>query len=291
MTASEASTQGLSDFLATIAAPECVAWCAARVGVGSDVVAEKVRSYAGEVPVALSLLSDISLSGRRILDVGAGIGLATFFLRKTGHTVTALEPGGIGFEINHKLFLALRDYLGFQTTTLLSIGAEALDPDRHGTFDVMFSANVLEHVANLEAVIDAMARSLALDGVMVHTCPNYTVPYEPHYQLPLLPFAPAATPWASRFKSEDLWRSFNFVTASEMTRLMRRAGLTPVLAKGVMARAFERLLSDPVFAQRHSPRLAGLARVLQLSGGLALLRRWPPRLATPLVVRAAKAAT
>ena len=278
----------LAAFLAAVAAPECLDACIARTGADRDDIAERIRQYSGEVPITLALLEGIPLDGRRILDVGAGIGLTSLFLRREGFDVTALEPGGIGFEINHDLFLALRDSLDCGDVPLHSIGAEALDPGRHGRFDVMFSANVLEHVADLEAVVSAMARSLAPGGVMVHTCPNYTVPYEPHYRLPLLPLVPAATPWAGSRKAEGLWQSFNFVTVGEMDRLLRGSGLRPVFAKGIMAKAFERLLVDPVFATRHSPGLARLARILQATGALALLRALPPRLATPMIVMATK---
>ncbi|GLS32775.1 hypothetical protein GCM10007937_44850 [Mesorhizobium albiziae] len=174
---------------------------------------------------------------------------------------------------------------------MLSFGAEVLDPERNGRFDIIFSANVLEHVSDLEAVVGALARVLSADGVMVHTCPNYTVPYEPHYRMPLLPFAPAATPWARGRKAEDLWRSFNFVTAGELERLMQRAGLKPVFAKGIMAQAFERVLLDQGFAGRHSPAMASVAKFLKATGGLNLLRRWPPQFATPLVVMATKIAS
>lgn len=279
----------LSEFLASLAAPECIDWCAAKLATDREVVASKIRDYVGEVPVALGLLRGIALEGRRILDVGAGIGLATFFLRRSGCDVTALEPGGIGFEINHGLFLALREYLDCTDVVLLSIGAEDLDPLKHGHFDVMFSANVLEHVAGLDAVVAAMARTLSPGGVMVHTCANYTVPYEPHYRLPLLPFAPAATPWAGARRDEDLWHSFNFITGFQLDGLMRRSGLAPSFATGIMARSLERLLDDPVFASRHSPGLARVARLLQATGLMALIRRWPPRLATPMVVTAVKA--
>lgn len=281
----------LTAFLSRVGSVECIDWCAMRVGADAGLIADTIRTYSGELRVALGLLDGVALGRRRILDVGAGIGLATFFLAGEGHNATALEPGGLGFHLNHALFLAMRDYLGAGDVTLLSIGAEGLDPTLHGHFDVMFSANVLEHVADLDAVVAAMAQTLAPGGIMMHTCPNYAVPYEPHYRLPLLPLAPGATPWIGARKSEKLWRSFNFVTARQLVRLMRRAGLTPVLAGGVMSRSFERLLVDPIFAGRHSPALGRLARVLQATGGMALLRKWPPSLATPLVLTATKPGT
>lgn len=278
----------IGEFLALVATSQCVEWCAERIGVPGAEVRSRITDYVGEVPVALALLNGIPLEGRRILDVGAGIGLTTFYLRRIGCDVTALEPGGVGFEVNHRLYLALRDYLQCGDITLLSIGAEELDPAIHGTFDVMFSANVLEHVADLEAAVSALAAALAPGGVMAHTCANYTIPYDPHYRLMLLPFAPGATPWAGARKQEPLWHSFNFITARWLNRLLRRSGLVPEFARGVMAKSFERLLSDPVFAARHSPGLAKIAGILNATGVIHLLRRWPPFFATPMVVVATK---
>lgn len=286
--AAETRDDALPEFLARVASPECVDWCAARIGADPEIVAEKIRQYSGEVPVALSLLDGIPLEGRGILDVGAGIGLATFYLHRRGFDVTALEPGGIGFAINETLFLALREFLDCRDVVLLQIGAEELDSNKHGQFDIMFSANVLEHVADLDAVISAMAATLAPGGVMAHTCANYTVPYEPHYRLMLLPFAPAATPWAGKRKTEELWHSLNFITARGVGRLMREAELSPSFAPGVMARSFERLLEDPVFAGRHDGWLMTVARLLKATGGIALLRAWPASLATPMEFRATK---
>ncbi len=164
------------------------------------------------------------------------------------------------------------------------IGAEDLDPKLHGRFSVIFSVNVLEHIAALDEAMAAMSGVLAAGGVMIYTCANYQVPYEPHYGILLLPVIPARTPWARHLRKDELWRSLNFVTASRLRALARRNGLSIAFDQGVMAEALERLLVDEEFARRHRGLVAA-ARIFRATGALALLRRWPARWATPLRVR------
>ena len=73
-----------------------------------------------------------------------------------------------------------------------------------------------------------MRSVLAPAGSMVHTCPNYHVPYEPHFGIPLVPGVPSATRFVlpGRIASSGLWRSLNFVTSTGLRRTARRAGLT-----------------------------------------------------------------
>jgi 2-polyprenyl-3-methyl-5-hydroxy-6-metoxy-1,4-benzoquinol methylase len=62
-----------------------------------------------------------------------------------------------------------------------------------GTFDLIFSNNVFEHVRDVQAALATLGALLRPGRVMVHNCPNYDVPYEPHFGIPLLPLRPAST--------------------------------------------------------------------------------------------------
>ncbi|PWJ79828.1 methyltransferase family protein [Pseudaminobacter salicylatoxidans] len=278
----------VESFIAEVTSDSCVERCAAATSFDAEYVAQTLATYSGELRVSMGLLTGVELRDRRILEVGAGLGLATFLLHRLGYDCTALEPAATGFGFMHALSAAIRDHLGLDNVRLLPLGAEDLDPDLHGVFDVMFSANVLEHIAKLEAAIHGMSRTLAADGIMIHTCPNYTVPFEPHYGVALFPSRPAMTPWTRRFHTEELWQSFNFITARQVERLSKQAQLQVRFEPGMMARAFERLLSDPVFAERQGATMVWLARALKWSGGLFVLRNWPASLATPMQFRATR---
>jgi hypothetical protein len=66
----------------------------------------------------------------------------------------------------------------------LPLEARELDPERH-----IFSVNIIEHFQPLDDNLDGLARVMKSNGVQVHTCPKYHVPYEP-----------------------PIWRSLNFIT-------------------------------------------------------------------------------
>jgi hypothetical protein len=119
--------------------------------------------------------------------------------------------------------------------------------------------------------------------VQRHVCPNYAFPYEPHIYLPLVPVAPSLTRLLlpKRITRTGLWESLNFVTARQVRRWARRAGVEVRFDRGVLAEAVERFLADPVFAERH----AGLGRIVRLLwrlGVVPLLRRLPPGAVSPM---------
>ena len=76
-------------------------------------------------------------------------------------------------------------------------------PRKAGQFEFIFSVNVIEHCQPLEPNLEGMAGVLSPGGRMLHTCPNYRVPYEPHLRTPLIPAAPGLTARLRPALSED----------------------------------------------------------------------------------------
>jgi 2-polyprenyl-3-methyl-5-hydroxy-6-metoxy-1,4-benzoquinol methylase len=252
---------------------------------------EKLDVYLNEVHVALDLVSDaLSGMGRegRVLEVGGGIGAVSACLAHLGHEVVAIEPGGPGFEDMLLLQAAIDGALDGMpalsgSRTVLPIGVEDLDPDVHGRFALVLSANVLEHVADVELALDRMQSVLAPDGVQRHVCPNYAFPYEPHFAIPLVPSTPSLTRvlLPRRITRTSLWESLNFITARQVRRWGRRAGVAVRFDRGVLAEALERFLGDEVFAERHAG-LAGMVEALRRMRIVPLLRRLPVGVASPM---------
>ena len=127
---------------------------------------------------------------------------------------------------------------------------------------------------------------------MLHVCPNYWFPYEPHLGIPLVPMAPTAT--ARLFPSvvaqnRSVWDSLNFITAGRVKALIRQHGLEGRLLPGQMTAQIDRLTKDPVFAARHLGGSTGRAlsvvlRALKAVGLLRLVRHIPPTLLTPMAI-------
>ena len=278
-----AAPTSLDAFVSALTAPDCIKFCAERSGISEDLVHARFRDYAAEVPVGVRLLDPIALEGKRVLEVGAGLGLLSAWLARQGCRVTMLEPGAGGFDTNLRLQESVLTWLDAGLDNL-TIGAEDLTPSKHGQFDVVFSVNVLEHIPQWEAALTGMLSVLAGDGVMRHLCPNYAVPYEPHYNLPLLPFWPAKTAALyPRIAADPVWKSLNFITYSQITRFCRAHDLEYDFSPGMIAAGFVRIEEEEAFRARRGVALQHLQRLLRASGTLRWLERIPPRFGTPMM--------
>jgi SAM-dependent methyltransferase len=249
--------------------------------------AATLANIVSEVHLGLDLLSRPPVGplrpDQRVLEVGAGSGILSSILRSEGLDVTAVEPLIPGFGV----FGSIRDELSEQAPESLAPldhrTAAELDPAKDGLFDRIFSINVLEHCQPLDATLAGMASVLAPGGLMIHTCPNYRMPYEPHYQIPLVPIAPRLTArLRPRLAEDPLWQSLNFITAGDLKRLARRNNLTVHFAPGVLAEVTDRLKTDAAFASRQG--WAGrLVRMLARTRVLDPVTHLPPTWLTPMV--------
>ncbi len=271
--------------LDTLGSETLAAAVAARARRPLAEVRRAIADIGSEAELALALLRSLGPlpKAARLLEVGAGAGVVASVLHAAGASLVAIEPSIGGFD----LFAAVRAELGARLTAAAAPldrrAAAELAPGRDGPFDLIFSVNVLEHVKPLDASLDALAAVLAPGGRMLHTCPNYRVPYEPHFALPLLPLVPAATSRLRPDLADDpLWHSLNFITAGDISRFARRAGLALTFRPGILADAVERLARDPAFARRQG--WAGrIAAALGKAGALGWLRALPPSWLTPMV--------
>ena len=105
------------------------------------------------------------LAGKRAVDVGCGAGLLAEPLARLGADVTALDaaPENVAVARHHAggQGLAIDYRVG---------GIEALP----GTYDLVTSMEVIEHVADPRAFIEALAARLADGGLLILSTPNRT---------------------------------------------------------------------------------------------------------------------
>jgi SAM-dependent methyltransferase len=207
------------------------------------------------------------------------------YLNSKGINITALEPGLGGFSVSTALADAVAGSPEFKTLKRLNVSAEELSQENFEVFDFIYSVNVLEHIPELEKAIQGMRNVLTNQGKMMHTCPNYTVPYEPHFGIPLIPFFPRLTPFIySQCKNSELWDSFNFITASQIKRICSRNAMNIRFDAGVLHRSFLRLEEDSEFLKRQSNSLVGtIFKILKSTGLINITRFIPAKLATPMV--------
>jgi SAM-dependent methyltransferase len=100
------------------------------------------------------------LSGKRVLDVGTNAGYDAFMfrLRGAGH-VLAIEPSEF---LNQALFL---ESIYESGADFQYIGWQELDPERHGSFDLVHCNGVLYHELDPIRMLVRLRRMVGEDGV------------------------------------------------------------------------------------------------------------------------------
>jgi len=260
---------------------------------GKTEITTLLETFINETRVALDVVETHLDMQKNMLEVGAGLCLFSLFLKQEGFTITALEPALGGFGIFDILRRIILEHYSDIELPVLVIPASEIDINEHGNFDLIFSNNVIEHIPHWEDALCAMMKGLSPHGCMVHTCPNYTVPYEPHYGMPVFRRLPKISKkiFLPTDADEEIWDSLNFICHKQVRYFAARQGLSVVFKRGLIYRALSRLQQDMVFRQRHQGLVTKVADVLDAIGLLGLLRYLPPAMATPMTFEMRLSAT
>jgi SAM-dependent methyltransferase len=110
-----------------------------------------------------AVLQNVAFAGR-ILDLGCGDGTlsSVIFRRSSSCTLVGLEPDGTDAQAARR-----RD---LYATVHWASGDSIPEPD--GSFDMVFSNSVLEHIPKIEPVLREVGRVLRKDGCFVLTVPS-----------------------------------------------------------------------------------------------------------------------
>ena len=240
-------------------------------------------NYIEEAEFSVRALSELDLTNKTILEIGSGAGILTAWLLLNKLDIRGIEPSALGFHFQEDIFSAVLDHFNLPPNRIFDMTAEELTPEKLGKFHIIFSINVMEHVPvkNLELVFSRMKSVMLDDGIMYHHCPNYIVPFEPHYGIPLIPFFPQITGRLKKVAQEDLWKSVNFLTLPRMKSIARKLDLKIQFRKKVLQETFARLETDKEFAARHSS-LVTVYKGMKATGVIYLLGLIPPVLCTPM---------
>lgn len=143
---------------------------------------ERLREGARDVCDEIEGMG-IVIRGKRVLDLGAGLGGLSAEIAARGGQVIAIEPGS-GWR---KL---AGERLGSNGSILGAYGEHL--PIRSEAIDLIVSLQVLEHVQDPPAVIREAFRVLKPGGYFYAAYENYLSFYEPHYRVRWLPLLPKA---------------------------------------------------------------------------------------------------
>ena len=154
----------------------------------------------------------VPLDGARVLDVGCGGGLLSEALARAGASVTAIDlaPGLLKVARLHGLESGVQ-------VEYRQVAVEALAAERPGRFDAVTCMEMLEHVPDPGAVVQACATLLKPGGRLLLSSLNRTP----------LAFALAivGAEYVARLLPRGTHQYRDFIRPSELAHWLRAAGL------------------------------------------------------------------
>ena len=173
-------------------------------------------------PVRLAYVAERSaLAGARVLDVGCGGGLLSEALAKSGATVAAIDlaPDLLKVARLHLLESGVQ-------VEYLQQSAESLAAERAGSFDVVTCMEMLEHVPDPAAVLQACAALLRPGGRLFLSTLNRTPA--------AFALAIVGAEYIARVLPKGTHQYRDFIRPAELAAWLRQAGLVLEDVSGLM---------------------------------------------------------
>ncbi len=153
---------------------EAVRWYRAQPGNEAEVrnnyfdlpVLQAAERYAASEEFAEVLRLLGAGNGRRILEPGAGNGIASYALARNGWQVTALEPDSSS-EVGAGAIRQISAQSGLPIEVVQEFGEKL--PFKDESFDAIFARQVLHHASSLDQMVSELARVLRRRGLCLAT--------------------------------------------------------------------------------------------------------------------------
>ena len=201
-----------------------------------EYIIDTIRRFKGTLP------GQTPLQNLRILDIGCGGGLLAEPMARLGGTVTGIDvtSAAIDAALAHAKTSGLDiSYHCQSAESLAATGA---------TFDIIYASEVIEHVADRQVFIAAIADMLADNGVVIVTTINRT--------LPAIAFAKYALEYIVRIVPAGTHDPKKFVKPAELRSEFAAVGI---------------LLDDTT---GFAPRPGGFSRVASLAINYGISGGW-----------------
>jgi SAM-dependent methyltransferase len=239
----------------------------------------------------LRILPSFAAASIEVLEIGAGSCMLSAYLASKRLHVTAVEPLGPEFDFLSDLQRRVLEFCRRKEIELKLVRATGEQLDLPGRFDVAFTINALEHMRDPLRTIDNMYDSLKPGGIALVHCPNYTIPFEMHFNLLLVTRSKPINQWLYRSRISrypKVWDELNFVRYIDLRRHLAKRRTNFSFDHSIMRELVVRLMDDPIFAVRMPAVVRMIGAMLRRTGLVRALTYVPPRFQTPMEVHIRK---
>ncbi len=176
--------------MADLIVPEdVVTACAESLGAFFEPISKRDRAILAQEHLAVEqsikkaeiLERYVDLKGKKLLEIGSGYGTClAAWIKEFSVDGYGVEPSSLGFEASFKASKRIFEVNGLDPEHIIDATGENL-PFEDASFDVIYCANVLEHVQDPEKVVKEAIRVLRPNGIFHAEIPNYLSFFEGHY--------------------------------------------------------------------------------------------------------------
>ena len=254
-------------------------------------ITDPLRTYISEAKFFKNIVApDVAnlISGSYIIEVGSGIGLLSLHLASLGFEVTAFEPQSSGFnQMNAMRSLISENWKPSAPQVEFREASLNQTTQLEKLADYIFAINVIEHVHNFEELITHAVKAKTPEATMRIVCPNYSIPYEPHFNIPII-FTKRITKFIFGHKihnskipdSDEFWGDLSWPTQKKLKKILKSKGWNVEFSRDATHEYLNRAFSDSDFIVRKGRIIGSL---FKLTSVLAKIVRFVPHAYLPVI--------
>ena len=254
-------------------------------------IIDPLRTYISEAKFFKNIVApDVAnlISGSYVIEVGSGIGLLSLHLASLGFEVTAFEPQSSGFnQMNAMRSLISENWKPSAPQVEFREASLNQTTQLEKLADYIFAINVIEHVHNFEELITHAVKAKTPEATMRIVCPNYSIPYEPHFNIPII-FTKRITKFIFGHKihnskipdSDEFWGDLSWPTQKKLKKILKSKGWNVEFSRDATHEYLNRAFSDSDFIVRKGRIIGSLFKLISV---LAKIVRFVPHAYLPVI--------
>ena len=254
-------------------------------------IIDPLRTYISEAKFFKNIVTpDVAnlISGSYVIEVGSGIGLLSLHLASLGFEVTAFEPQSSGFnQMNAMRSLISENWKPSAPQVEFREASLNQTTQLEKLADYIFAINVIEHVHNFEELITHAVKAKTPEATMRIVCPNYSIPYEPHFNIPII-FTKRITKFIFGHKihnskipdSDEFWGDLSWPTQKKLKKILKPKGWNVEFSRDATHEYLTRVVSDSDFIVRKGRIIGSL---FKLTSVLVKIVRFVPLAYLPVI--------